>query len=809
MFKKLTGTVIALSMTLSVFSALLFTETASAEIINGVSFAEVITEDFEDGQQYIESVDSGLRTMSDKDGYDKAFSSYTNNSGESMGVNFKRIEQGNGIPSRYVQTRPSLVNGYDTSGIVRIDFDMAKSYATTTVTVVAVQGNLQSGTTNSEAVVEHIDNEQWLFSFEDALIYGYNTSSWPTIEAHTNKVWDKFSLVINCATDTYDLYRNGTKIINGYGVGVDFNSINSFKVLTKPSGPSGKTLETLIDNIRFYAGSSESNMTQVFYEDFEDAGMKVLDNGDSGYKTVSDNDGNNVQISGYTNNTGDNLGNQFKCIEQGNNLKSKYIQTRPALTSGFDTSGKVKFEFDMAKSNTQNTITVIAVQGDLKSGTTNSESGTAHYNNEQWLFSVESNDLWAATPTINNDWTQAGTYNTPNTWDRYTLIIDTDTDTYDMYINGVQKTSGYGIGVDFNNIDSLKIITKKSSSPSSVVETLVDNIGFYKETAPDTWSEIFFEDFEASDKQFIESGNSGYRLPTDRNGNGMLFSNYPGANTTQFKRLEQGNGSASKYIQTDPALLAGYDTSVVKVEFDMAMSETFRPETIIGIQGTASGSTNSWGDYLVDNEQWLFSITEDQIWAFDGSDSSWPDVTAENSNMKQKWYHFKLIVNCDTDTYEVWYNNDKVVDGLSIGRDYSSIDSFKIVTKKTDPYKDMKKFVETTVDNIVVSVKNSVDIAPAKALVTVDDTTTGKEFTDLSGNEVTLTKKYGIAKFTGAFEPANNDYYLYVEDNTSSNLFDIDFNANNIEISGTASFFAIVKSMTHDVTLMNLIAVPR
>ena len=760
-------------------------------------------------QKYIEKSDSGLRTESDKDGYDKAFSSYTNNSGESLGAKFKRIEQGTSIESTYIQTRPSLVSGYDTSGTVRIDFDMAKSYTTSTVTVIGVQGDMQSGTSNtySEDAQFQIANEQWLFSFEDALIYGYNTSSWPTIEAHTNRVWDKFSLVINCATDTYDVYRNGSKIINGYGVGVNFNNINSLKVVTKKSGPSGKKLETLIDNIRFYVGSSSSGWTQVFYEDFEDDDMKVIDKGESGYRTGSDTDGNGTQFSGYTNNSGDSLGTQFKRLAQGKDVSSRFIQTRPSLTSGYDTSGKVKFEFDMAKSNTANTITVIAVQGDVASGTTNSEAAAAHYNNEQWLYSVESGETWAATPTINNDWTQTGTYTTPNSWEKYTLIIDCDTDTYDVYVNGVQKTSGYGIGVDFNNIDSLKVVTKKKNAGTSGVayETLVDNIGFYKETAPGTWTEIFFEDFEASDKQFIESGNSGYRIPTDADGNKKVYNTYPnamGINVgTQFKRIEQGKGIGKKYIQTDPDLLTGYDTSVVKVAFDLAMSETYKPLTIISVQGDVeSGTTNTYDEYLVSNEQWLFSIEEDRIYGFNGG-TSWPQATDENSKMKQKWYHFELVVNCVTDTYELWYSDNKsyltkVINGNNIGMDFNNINSFKILTKPSSYTPDIVS--ETLVDNIVISVAYP-ETEPVIDVGTFDNTSTGLD--------TPLTEKYGIAKFSTNLE-SDKDYAIVASDGSETKVFDIDFGANDIEVGGLASFFTIIWG-DHDITSINLVSVEK
>ena len=714
--RKITSMVIALSMTFSMFAAVFFTETASAEIVNGEDWTTLITENFEKGQNYIEKRDSGLRTASDKDGYGDLFSTYTNNSGESLGTQFKRLEQGTDIPSTYFQTRPSLVNGYDTSGKVRIDFDMAKACANPTVTVIAVQGTIASGTSNTMGETDttlRIANEQWLFSFEDALIYGWNTSTWPTIQAHAGKKWDKYSLVIDCSTDKYDVYCNDTKIIDQYGVGVDFSNIDSFKVVTKKSGPSKKTLETLVDNIRFYVDPSSSGWKQVFYEDFEPTGNNIAETGGSGYKKPSNTDGNGDVYSSYTNNSGDSLGTQFKRIAQGNNCESRYIQTRPSLTSGHDTS-KVKIEFDLAKSETQYSSTVIGVQGDWVSGVSDTirwEADQYKFKNEQWIFSVETTNRWVIKPSI-DDWEKLdgnNSYNTPRSWEKYTLIIDCASDTYDLYINGTQKVSGYGVGVDFNSISSLKIITKTTAKPTGYYsETLVDNIRFYK-YASSTWQEIFHEDFEIeNNSSILESGNSGYRLPTDADGNGKIYSTYPNAMSidvgTQFKRIEQGKGISTKYIQTAPALAEGHDTSIVKIDFDLGMSETWYPETVIAVQGNVeSGTSNTYSEsskYQIENEQWLFSIYHDRIWGYD--DTSWPvdPVVPENDHMKERWYHFKLIVNCKTDTYELWYNGNKVIDGWGIGMDFNSINSFKVVIKEHND-SGMKVVSETLVDNIV------------------------------------------------------------------------------------------------------------
>lgn len=93
----------------------------------------------------------------------------------------------------------------------------------------------------------------------------------------------------------------------------------------------------------------------------------------------------------------------------------------------------------------------------------------------------------------------------------------------------------------------------------------------------------------------------------------------------------------------------------------------------------------------------------------------------------------------------------------------------------------------------------------------VDETTTGKEFKDLQGKDVTLTKKYGIAKFTPTVDTGANNYFLDVTD-TDNNVqpFPVSFSELGVEAPGaTVSFFAIVRSATHTIKSMVLRAVAK
>ena len=93
-----------------------------------------------------------------------------------------------------------------------------------------------------------------------------------------------------------------------------------------------------------------------------------------------------------------------------------------------------------------------------------------------------------------------------------------------------------------------------------------------------------------------------------------------------------------------------------------------------------------------------------------------------------------------------------------------------------------------------------VTIDPVADVAAVDESTTGKEFKDLQGKDVTLTKKYGIAKFDTPVD-SSKTYKLYVQDTADNETeFDVDLG----EVNGNASFFAIVRSATHIIKVMKL-----
>ncbi|MBR4173236.1 MAG: hypothetical protein IKR46_02570, partial [Clostridia bacterium] len=167
---------IAFLLFAAIVGTLMLVMTISVTAADDVQWKAVFAEDFEGswGTKIDEVGGSGTKTPTSagdcnkSDGTAANLSTYSN-TGSYLGSKFKRIAQGSTVGPNWIQTKTSLVNGYDTS-VVKISCDIARSTnGYTTVTVIAVQGDLASGTTNSETAIEHINNEQWLFSLEDSI----------------------------------------------------------------------------------------------------------------------------------------------------------------------------------------------------------------------------------------------------------------------------------------------------------------------------------------------------------------------------------------------------------------------------------------------------------------------------------------------------------------------------------------------------------------------------------------------------------------------------------------------------------------
>ena len=106
-------------------------------------------------------------------------------------------------------------------------------------------------------------------------------------------------------------------------------------------------------------------------------------------------------------------------------------------------------------------------------------------------------------------------------------------------------------------------------------------------------------------------------------------------------------------------------------------------------------------------------------------------------------------------------------------------------------------------------------INPVAEEVSAVDSSSPKEFKDLQGKDVTLSKKYGIAKFAPTVNTGTTSYFLDVEDTSGDPVegkksFAIDFSELGVEAPGaTVNFFAIVRSATHTIKSMVLRAVAK
>jgi hypothetical protein len=85
------------------------------------------------------------------------------------------------------------------------------------------------------------------------------------------------------------------------------------------------------------------------------------------------------------------------------------------------------------------------------------------------------------------------------------------------------------------------------------------------------------------------------------------------------------------------------------------------------------------------------------------------------------------------------------------------------------------------------------------------------DLTDLQGHDVTLSKNYGIAKFTENIDTVAKNYFLHVvDDKEESADLPINFAEQGFDFeSANVSFFAIVRSATHKVVSMTLKAVAK
>jgi len=112
-------------------------------------------------------------------------------------------------------------------------------------------------------------------------------------------------------------------------------------------------------------------------------------------------------------------------------------------------------------------------------------------------------------------------------------------------------------------------------------------------------------------------------------------------------------------------------------------------------------------------------------------------------------------------------------------------------------------------DTCEVEVKAADVVIPAKnAEVGSVDESTVKSFSDLQGNDVTLSKKYGIAKFDPTVDTAGKNYFLHATDTDGKEKeWAVNFGELGVEATDVkVTFFAIVKSATHIIETMELIA---
>ena len=260
MKKKILATILSLAMLLSVasFGSL----TASAALGDGVQWNEILNENFEDyawEDSITESGGSGERTFDQNDGAGKAFSSYTNNTGDDLGNMFKRIAQGKNVTSnRWIVTNDSVVTDICPTGaeMMKIEFDFAKS-SEWTITYFNILGYV-----NGEAVESYIMGAN---ADTDLVAYDKDGEVYENAGDYASKTWYKITIIADTATDSFDAYCNGELLFSNVPLGMDYTGFRAFAVETEKQSAS-KTYETVVDNLKFSipaGGSSDITVSQV------------------------------------------------------------------------------------------------------------------------------------------------------------------------------------------------------------------------------------------------------------------------------------------------------------------------------------------------------------------------------------------------------------------------------------------------------------------------------------------------------------------------------------------------------------------
>ena len=245
--RKITSSVIALSMIFSSASALLFAKTAQAAIPAGVTWDQIYFQDFENGGAKPEFTKSGTSSAWASDGdYGHSF---TNADQYDLGDYSLQIKQRSNITTKAtMKTDPedsdTPINGKvpaEKLGKVKISFNIAKLYEAGTATRISIVGDDSNGDKQEQNNILTIKRYGLYYTAN-----GYSAGDW------SNSTWHKVDIYVDCVNDVYDVVYDGSTILSDIELD-DFTCIYgvNFNADKGSSSSTSGNYYTYLDNISF------------------------------------------------------------------------------------------------------------------------------------------------------------------------------------------------------------------------------------------------------------------------------------------------------------------------------------------------------------------------------------------------------------------------------------------------------------------------------------------------------------------------------------------------------------------------------
>ena len=260
------------------------TSISSSETGNKVFYAKwipngtwdkVFSQDFESGSNwdtyFSEPDGSGTRNV-------PSDINYTNNTGDDLGARVKRIasKKSNSRTLALNEAVSPLYDGNAYAGkadIVKISLDIAMEAVDKTAHIRLVGksngSRTQTGTSaGNRFIIMTKSGSYTKFLYHDSNPeYYYDGACRREDSMHVNaETWYKVTAIVNCITDTYDVYINGTLRESGMKLDVDFDTIYGIEVVaTYNSDSSSDWTGTFVDNVRYYVPGSVAAISSASY----------------------------------------------------------------------------------------------------------------------------------------------------------------------------------------------------------------------------------------------------------------------------------------------------------------------------------------------------------------------------------------------------------------------------------------------------------------------------------------------------------------------------------------------------------------